>query len=143
MPGRRSLLSVAREDMGFYLCKAATARGEHFLKTKEPGEVPEDTWKVVRILEIRFSEHRSFSTSKKKTALTAHIVKCIRIAGSVRDCYDVILRILSDESAAGVVRIDKIGNARNLGAYIEASFPGWWATAPGGGLKSDFYNAFC
>jgi hypothetical protein len=103
-------VSIAPEDMGFYICKAAIAKGESNAA-----------------LEHYFPEHSSLKTSTKRIALTRSAAEWSKAAGSGRDCYAALKTILTDESEGGFSTFSNLATSTSLGAYITAAFPSWLA----------------
>ena len=118
-------VTIATEELGFYVCQAAKARGESFTNEAAP-DLPDEVGEVMKLLRDVFTEHPSFTTSRQRAALQRYISGCIKMANYVEfRCFYVLHGVLSDASPDGLNVIEKIGHSKSLGAYIQTCFPTW------------------
>jgi hypothetical protein len=119
-------VSIAKEDMPYYICQAALERRDKLSGKSE--EEPEDLYRIVDTLRDAFPAHPSLATRGTVADLKKCLMPCVELAGSVQRCFTVLHGVLSTESPEGMEVVDRIGRSNNLGAYIRTAFRGWWKT---------------
>ena len=119
-------VSIAREDMGLYVCKAAL-RGQSEDETSNDGGIDDAVDEIVRMVEFNFEGHPSFDNPRQRAAMARYIARCIEVAGSSAECDACLRSVFSDYSPKGNARFDSVAAATSLGAYIADAFPGWWS----------------
>lgn len=119
-------VSIAREDMGLYVCKAAVLRGQSEDEPSDEGGI-DAVSAIVRMVEFFFEGHPNFDNPRQRAAVARYIARCIEVAGSAEGCDACLRSVFSDYSPKGHACFQSVAAATSLGAYIAEAFPGWWA----------------
>jgi hypothetical protein len=103
------------------------------LDQEEPAEQPSRTRSDVKtdirdildLLRNSFGEHKSLSSKQDEKWLLASLNECVEQVCSIGDIFELLSRVLSDESKRGRKTVESLHGSKNLGNYMKRCLSDW------------------
>ena len=125
------LVSLANEDMGYYVCEAAQREWVYTNSTsKTTQSLPADFHHLEELLRKALPDHAIFLRTDVNRVLTKTLLKCVDTAGSVKRCYQVLNHYLYPKATEGKAMFAQIAASKDLSAHIDLFFLTWLAMFP-------------